>query len=219
MVQILKTNKLKKILTITLLLFFIIGGCNNSDEGSDKLINDDSIIDLDAQQPPNKQEINKESQLPDNEAGKNKALLQTDEKLIFSFKTDKGKMMNLVIQKNDKYIAYRFGAEDKVELQFPEKLESTFGQFTYHYYQRGGGASNEGLDLNYLSFSGDTHQFIIYEEHSFGDSDEEQLDIGIRIVDLKTKKETKIKGLSSSVKGSLVDFRFNDLVKVEEGEI
>jgi len=80
---------------------------------------------------------------------------------------------------------------------------------------------NMGLDLNYLSFKGETHQFVIFDEWSAGESesDEGNKSVGIKIIDLSTKKEIVIEGVNSSVKGSLIDFRDNGLVKVEEGEM
>jgi hypothetical protein len=129
--------------------------------------------------------------------------------------------MCLSLDKKKNYLVYRFGQKDKVELQFPEELNGSFEKFTYNYYFRGGGAGNMGLDLNYVSFSGDTHKIIIYEEYSAGDPDNptESTEIGLRIVNLKSGKETKVPGLVKTMKGSLIDFRNNELIKVEDGEI
>jgi hypothetical protein len=148
-------------------------------------------------------------------------LLRQDEEIIFSFKTKKGKTMNVVLHKENKYMAYRFGTENSVELQFPDELENTFEQFTYRYYFRGGGAMNMGLDLNYLSFKGDTHKFVVFDEWSAGENenDEGSSSVGIKIIDLSSQKEIVIEGISSTVKGTLIDFRDNGLVKVEEGEM
>jgi hypothetical protein len=86
---------------------------------------------------------------------------------------------------------------------------------------RGGGADNAGLDLNYVSFTGDTHKIIIYEEYSAGDPEnpEESISVGLQIIDLKTNKLTKIVGLEKTIQGSLIDFRDNGLINVIEGEI
>jgi len=146
------------------------------------------------------------------------ALQLPDEEIIFSFKSEKGKTMNILLQKDKKYLVYRFGTEQKTELQFPEELSNTFEQFSYSYYFRGGGAANAGLDLNYLSFSGDTHKFIIFQEYSAEgeEGDGEQSAVGIRIVDLKTNKEFEISGINSTVSGDLSVFRDNGLVKIIE---
>lgn len=203
---------------LLLMIFIATLSCNNNENDKDNAAKDSiSIISEEIVEQPEKEK----EEVAIVEDQEKLQMLSPDEKIIFSFKTNKGKIMNIVLQNEEKYIAYRFGTENKVELQFPEKLENTFEQFTYSYYMRGGGAMNVGLDLNYISFKGDTHQFIIYEEHSSGDpeNEEESLDVGIRIVDLKNNKETKIEGLSNSVKGSLIDLRFSDLIKVEQGEM
>ncbi len=216
-ITILKQTTLKKpILLITLLLPALLYTCSSENGESQKTdsietqIKDSSINIVDDKtsiEPYDNQKVKK--------------LLNEDEKSVFSFKTKKGKTVNIVLQKDNKYMAYRFGTESNVELQFPEKLENTFEQFTYSYYFRGGGAMNMGLDLNYLSFKGDTHKFVVFEEWSAGEdeNDEGSSSIGIKIIDLSTKKEVVIEGISSTVKGTLIDFRDNGLVKVEEEEM
>ena len=192
--------------------------CNNSE--SSKELNTDSIKENVGDTSVKKEDIDEKKELVEQPI--KPLLIQANEKIVFSFKTNRGKIVNILLDKNEKYIVYRFGTKEKVELQFPEKLEnSSFVQFTYSYYFRGGGAMNMGLDLNYLSFKGDSHQFVIFDEWSAGESgdDEGNKSVGIKIIDLTTKKEIIIEGLSSTVKGSLVDFRDNGLVKVEEGEM
>ncbi len=201
---------------ITLLLSIFLYTCNSENGESQKTdsieaqIRDSSISIVDDKTLTEK-----------NDNQEVKKLLNEDEKLVFSFKTKKGKTVNIVLQKDNKYIAYRFGNENNVELQFPEKLENTFEQFTYSYYFRGGGAMNMGLDLNYLSFKGDTHKFVVFDEWSAGEdeNDEGSSSVGIKIINLSTQKEVVIEGISSTVEGTLVDFRDNGLVKVEEGEM
>jgi hypothetical protein len=213
---------LKKIIITLIILLPLNFSCNTKGD-SDKTINHDPIIDKNPKLNSDNNSLSKDNKADDNlmpQSGANN-LKQENENIVFSFKTDKNKTMNLVMDKDEKYVAYRFGDEQKVELQFPEKLENTFDQFTYNYYMRGGGPSNEGLDLNYISFEGDTHKFIVFQEYSYnGPKDDDQsLSVGIRIINLSNNKETIIKGNPSTVKGSLIDFRFNGLIKVKEGEI
>lgn len=199
---------------IFLIFLLTTFSCNNNENGQNET--NSEINDID----PENINIQKDEQ-EDNAEKEKMVMLSSDEEVVFSFKTTKGKTMNIVLQNEEKYLAYRFGTEKEVELQFPEELQNTFEQFTYSYYMRGGGAMNVGIDLNYISFKGETHQFIIYEEHSSGDPDnpKESLDVGIRIVNLKNNKESKVEGISSTVKGSLIDFRFSNLIKVEQGEM
>jgi hypothetical protein len=213
---------LKKIIITLIILLPLYFSCNTNGD-SDKTTVQDSIIDKNPKLNSENNSISKDNRAKDNlmpQSGANN-LKKENENIVFSFKTDKNKTMNLVIDKDGKYMTYRYGNEQKVELQFPEKLENTFEQFTYNYYMRGGGPSNEGLDLNYISFKGETHKFIVFQEYSYnGPKDKDQsLSVGIRIINLSNNMETIVKGNSSTVKGSLIDFRFNGLIKVKEGEI
>ncbi len=209
---------MQKTLFLLTFIVFTILACNNSVEDSNQVEDSDIAVNqLDTiEQITNEPE----TQLIVEPISKNtqsiSALQLLDEEVLFSFKTEKGKIMNILLQKDEKYMVYRFGTDEKLELQFPEELSNTFKQFSYNYYFRGGGAANAGLDLNYLSFSGDTHKFIIFQEYSAeGEEGEgESESVGIRIVNLKTKKEIKIKGISSTVSGDLMIFRDNGLVKI-----
>ena len=134
------------------------------------------------------------------------ALVLPNEKVVFSFQTKKGKTMNIVIDNEQRYMAYRYGTEDHIELQFPSVLENTFSQFTYSYYMRGGGPENDGVDLNHLVFSGAAGRFTVYSEQHYED-DKEIRRVGIRVTNLKTGKEREIPGRIRTVKGSLIEFR------------
>lgn len=211
---------MKKYTIFIWVIISILVACNTAND-SEKQINKDSE-NSQVKEPVNENQSSEKQEIEKPDKPENiKSLMLNDEKLVFSFKTKKGKTMNIVLQKDGKYMAYRFGTENNVELQFPEKLENTFEQFTYTYYFRGGGAMNMGLDLNYLSFKGDTHKFVIFDEWSAGENEneEESKSVGIKIIDLATKKEVVIEGIYSTVKGSLIDFRDNGLVKVEEGQL
>ena len=134
------------------------------------------------------------------------SMLLPNETVVFSFKTKTGKTMNIVLDKEQRYLAYRYGTKDRVELQFPPVLENTFSQFTYSYYMRGGGPENEGVDLNRLVFTGAANRFTVYSERHYEDGKEINR-IGIRVTNLKTGKESDIPGRIQTVKGSLLDFR------------
>jgi len=207
-------------LSVFAALLFIFS-CSDSEttKNQNNILNErDSIVEI----TQNNTNLNDNSiKTTENEVIDQKSLTLSNEKIVFSFETNKGKTMSLAMDKNQKYIVYRFGQAGKVELQYPEEFSGTFEKFTYNYYMRGGGAANAGLDLNYVSFTGDTHKIIIYEEYSSGDPEnpEESTSVGLRIIDLKTNKETKILGLEKTMQGSLIDFRDNGLISVVEGEI
>ncbi len=130
--------------------------------------------------------------------------LSKNEKLIFGFNTQKGKSLSVAIDKNHKYIIYRYSKGKKVELQYPKELTSSFKRFIYSYYMRGG-MGNEGEDLNYLRFHIGHILYVIYDEYNSGDDSRH---IGIRVKDVKSGKDcVDIEGDPKTMKGSLVDFR------------
>lgn len=145
--------------------------------------------------------------------GNGQSYLLPNEELVYSFNTTNGKTMVLAKDKNDGYLIYRFGTPNKIELEFPEKTKASFDQFTYSYYLRGGGVQNEGMDLNYIKFTNGDYQYLIYDTYyAIG----EESELGIKITHLKTKKTTDIKGDEKTQKGTLIDFRFNNLLKIED---
>lgn len=145
----------------------------------------------------------------------NEYLCNDDEDILFSFKMAKtNKTASICISKNQPdYIVYRYGTKDNVELVYPEKKDAySWNKFTYSYYVRGGGAENEGLDLNYLIFENGGYEYKIYDEYSSNDN---LTKVGITVTELKTGNETEIGGESDSVYGSLIDLRENQKVKIE----
>ena len=139
--------------------------------------------------------------------------LLANEELIYTFETAKGKKVMLAKDKDDAYIIYRFGTKDKIEFEYPEKTKDSWSKFTYTFYFRGGGADNEGLDLNYVSFTNKGYQYVIYDTYSAA---ENKTTFGIKVIQEKTKKTTNIPGLAKTQKGTLIDFRDNGLLKVGE---
>ena len=137
--------------------------------------------------------------------------LLPNETLIYSFETQNGKKLVLAKDKNDKYIIYRFGTKNKIEFEFPEKTKASWDKFKYAFYLRGGGIQNEGMDLNYIKFINGNYKYVIYDTYY---AVENETEIGIKIINLKDNTTTDIKGIESSRKGSLVDFRFNNLLKI-----
>jgi hypothetical protein len=142
-------------------------------------------------------------------------LCGNDEKLIFGFKTKSKKLVSICVSKNDKYIVYRFGTKNKIELEYPENKQNSWKLFRYDFYFRGGGKDNAGLDLNYLSFINDNIKYRIYHEYSAEDG---KVITGVRVIDLNNKKVVDIPGLLNTIKGSLVDFRFDYQGKITTGD-
>jgi hypothetical protein len=136
-----------------------------------------------------------------------------NEELIFSFATKNAKQGTLSKDKANGYIIYRFGTKDKVEFEYPTKTKSSFSAFTYSFLMRGGGTQNEGVDLNYVYFTNKGFKYVIYDTYYATGNKKE---IGIKIINLITNKTTNIKGAIKTPKGTLVDFRDNNLLMIGE---
>lgn len=136
-----------------------------------------------------------------------------NEVIIFSFETNNGKKVSICKDKLDKYIIYRFGNKQKIEFEFPNgtKDKTSFKNFKYSFWLRGGGVQNDGIDLNYLYFTNENYRYVIYQTYSARDN---KSNVGIKITDLNTQKIIDIKGKIKSIKGTLIDFRFNNLIEI-----
>ena len=139
--------------------------------------------------------------------------LKPNEEVIFSFQTLSHKQAYLVKDTSDLYISYRFGAKDKIEFEFPEKTDSSWSKFKYSFYLRGGGTANEGMEWNYVYFSNNNYLYIIYDTYF---STGNKSGIGIKVMDLTSNKTIDIKGNYKTRKGTLVDFRDNNLLETGE---
>ncbi len=136
-----------------------------------------------------------------------------NEETIFSFSTKNMKIVTLNRDKNNRYIIYRYGTTGEIEFEYPDTTKSSWTKFTYSYYLRGGGVQNEGMDLDYVYFTNKNYKYIIYNTYyAVG----EVIEVGIKIIDLKTGKQTNIKGDIKTRKGRLNDFRDNNLLKIGE---
>jgi hypothetical protein len=136
-----------------------------------------------------------------------------NEAVIFSFDTYGGKKVTLNKDTANKYIIYRFGTGDKIEFEFPGKSRNSWDQFKYSFYLRGGGTQNEGMELNYIYFVNKGFKYIIYDTYF---AVENKKEIGIKIINLKTRKTTNVKGDVKTRKGTLAEFRDNNLLEIED---
>jgi len=133
------------------------------------------------------------------------------ETVIFSFNTQNGKIVTLNKEKNNHYIVYRFGTKSKTEFEYSDTTNDSWTKFTYSFYLRGGGVKNEGMDLDYVYFINKNYKYVIYNTYvAVGD----KLNVGIKIIELTTGKVSDIKGDIKTRKGTLSDFRDNNLLKI-----
>jgi len=145
--------------------------------------------------------------------GYGQAYILANEELIYSFKIQSGKIMSLSKNNTNEYLVYRFGTKDKVELEYPDKTKDSWTKFKYSYYFRGGGVANEGLDLNYLNFVYNNFRYVIFDTYSASNNSQK---IGIKVTDLSSNKTTILRGINKTQKGSLLEFRDNELVETIE---
>jgi len=133
---------------------------------------------------------------------------------MFSFRTRSGKEVVLAKGAGDSYLVYRICKAGNTELEYPgAKTKASFGQFAYSFYMRGGGLSNEGMDLNYVTFTNDHYKYVVYETwHARGSVRR----VGVKVLDLRKGIATDIPGIPASRKGTLIDFRDNGLLRVED---
>jgi len=138
-------------------------------------------------------------------------LLLPHEETVFSFTLKNGKRMMLAKEKKNGYLVYRFGKDNNIDFEFPDRDSLSFKKFCYNFYFRGGGKENAGIDIDNLFFDNAGHHYTIYSVYSA--EDESQLS-GIIILD-KNNKQTKLKAVKGTEVGSLQDFRTNDMIKID----
>jgi hypothetical protein len=126
-------------------------------------------------------------------------LQRPGEEVIFGFSLKKSNKIVLVCsQKDDKYLVYRFGTKDKMELQYPSILNAgSWKAFRYSGYSRRG-VNNSPMEMHSLTFKNNHIDYKIYEDW---EGDHHDSDAGI-VVNVNGKK-TKLTGNASSKNGSL----------------
>lgn len=144
----------------------------------------------------------------------------SNEENIISFTTQKGKIVTLSKDKNNDYIVYRFGTKDKIELEYPEKNKNSWDKFKFSFYHRGGGKENTGMELDNVWFTIDDYEYGVFSAYRAEDEEnEESYDVGVKVLHLKTGKETQFMAVENSVKGSLTQFRDNNLLEMDTDRI
>jgi hypothetical protein len=126
-------------------------------------------------------------------AQSNSGLCDTTEKLLFGFETKAGKTLLICLATDSSYIVYRYGAKGKVELEYPaDKRVKPNDAFKYRWYSRGGGAANLAMHDGSLSFEINEIRYEVFDSWS---SEDNARSVGVKVINLKTKKETVIKGV------------------------
>jgi hypothetical protein len=142
----------------------------------------------------------------------NTELCKPSEEIVFAFQLKNLKWVSICKEKNEKYLVYRFGTKQKIELQYPAETDSASWQkFSFQGYSRGGGKENAAMNFAYLSFNNQDTDYDIYEMWNSGD-DQEKCGITVK----KGNKTADMKGNLKSRKGYLLSLRDNDKIKIEE---
>ena len=139
-------------------------------------------------------------------------LCKPNEKIVFAFQLKNQKWISVCKEKKEYYIVYRYGTKTKIELQYPATLDSTsWQQFTFKGYNRGGGKRNAALHYAFLSFNNNN---INYEVYEIWNSDDDKEKCGVFVNN--TTKTIDMRGILKSRKGELLSLRNNDKIKPEE---
>jgi hypothetical protein len=128
-------------------------------------------------------------------------LCKDNEVVVFSLTlSNSKKSAYLCKDKEEKYLVYRFGTNDKVELQYPKKLDaSSWKAFTLRGQKRFGGKANAGFGDYSLTFNNNNVAYSLFE--SWSDEDDSK-EMGIKIS--TNGKERILKGDYKTKKGSLL---------------
>lgn len=134
-----------------------------------------------------------------------------NENLVYQLKMKNGKQLSVCIDKDEKYIVYRYGSKNKIELEYPkEKDLSSFQKFEYSEYKRGGGIQNAAMELKYLAFTNNGIKYVVYDTYF---AEINKSNAGIKVIEFQNKI-TDLKGLKKSAKGNLSNLKD----KAKEGE-
>ena len=141
-------------------------------------------------------------------------LCKKEEAIVFAFQLNNQKWVSVCKGKNEQYIVYRFGVQNKIELEYPKKLDSTSWQyFSFKGYNRGGGKQNAAMYYAFLNFSNNE---ITYKVYQTWDSENDLEHCGVSVI--INGKETGLKGVIRSIKGSLLSLLYNEKIHKEEEE-
>lgn len=139
-------------------------------------------------------------------------LCKQNENTVFAFQLENNKWVSVSKEKNGKYLVYRFGNKDKIELQVPAVLDtSSWNRFLFSGYDRGGGKENAAMHFGYLSFR---NKETIYEVYELWNSEDDEEHCGLTV--MINNKATDLKGSLTSRHGNLVDLLYEDRVKKAE---
>ncbi|MES2836271.1 MAG: hypothetical protein V4667_02015 [Bacteroidota bacterium] len=129
------------------------------------------------------------------------------EEIIYSFVTSENKTVVIAFEKQQNYVVFRYGTNEKVEVEIRESKTTAEKKFKYSFFKRGTPKHTNYLDLNYLNVNVGATQYVIFEDYiALGVEPE----IGIIITDANIGDRKEIKGDLTTKKGSLNFFKENE---------
>lgn len=138
-------------------------------------------------------------------------LCKANETVAFAFQLKNQKWVSVCRDKNDKYLVYRFGTKTKIEFTYPAVLDTTsWQQFSFKYYSRGGGIQNAAMNIAFLTFTNNNTEYEVYDTWT---AEENVQHCGVSVS--VNKKSTNMKGLLKTRKNYLQSLTESP-VKLEE---
>jgi predicted RNA-binding protein len=132
---------------------------------------------------------------------------QAHEEIIYSFVTSENKIVVIAYEKQQNYVVFRYGTNEKVEVEIRESKTTAEKKFKYSFFKRGTPKHTNYLDLNYLNVNVGATQYVIFEDYiALGVEPE----IGIIITDANIGDRKEIKGDITTKKGTLNFFKENE---------
>lgn len=129
----------------------------------------------------------------------NSNLCLPTENLVVRFDMkDSDKTLAVCMDKQKNYLIYRFGTKDKIEFEYPEKKDNSWSNFSYLHQDNAGESQSETLTT--LTFQNGDYEYVVYERLA-----NQTTFVGVKIINLSTKKETDRQGDASTFAGVWYD--------------
>lgn len=138
---------------------------------------------------------------------------QEHDRLLFGFESEEGDAWQIVAEDGREAIVIRWVKRDSLVLELVDLLQDTDTLLSYGYYLRGGGTSNAGLDLNSLHYQNAEYHLEFKDDWS-ADDDHQQVDL--EMTKLSTGAVHYFLADTSTLVGSILEFRYNELVREVE---
>lgn len=140
------------------------------------------------------------------------ALCKKNEEIVFAFQLANKKWVSVCKEKSGQYIVYRFGTAGKIELEYPAVLDSSsWQQFSFKGYSRGGGIQNAAVNFAFLTFNNNGVNYEVYDTWT---AEENKRDIGVTVT--TEKRKVDLKGILKTQKGYLLELQYNQKIKQED---